>query len=271
VSRGRRVRHSRDGALRAAPGKVAGRGPRHTGAPRPREPGPRRAGDTLRTGHAAPGQGAARRESAQGVASRQACRRQGQARHTAPRGGAERKGGAPGASCVHLGRPGMPGSAARRGESATRGEGEGRAGARKKKGGAEEEEGVGLTAGVRVVQAGGGATPGRLRACRAGKEEERTCAGGGGRGEREAVLGRGPTGGWAPPDGGGGVTVRAHRTGERVAPTRWWLGRARGERRLGRGRARGEEPRLAGSPSLAGPPSLSRPQGEERGRGGKEN
>jgi hypothetical protein len=66
TSRGRRACHSRDGALRAAPGEVAGRGmPRR--APRPCELRPRRAGATPRLD----------RESAQGAALRRACRRQG--------------------------------------------------------------------------------------------------------------------------------------------------------------------------------------------------
>jgi hypothetical protein len=56
---GRRARHMHGGALRVAPGEqavcwgqVVGRGPRHAGAPRPREPKPRRAEVVLRRGHA---------------------------------------------------------------------------------------------------------------------------------------------------------------------------------------------------------------------------
>jgi hypothetical protein len=70
VARNRRARlggrRMCGGALRVAPGEQAacrgfatGRGARHAGAPRPREPRPHRAGAVLRRGHAAPGQGAA--------------------------------------------------------------------------------------------------------------------------------------------------------------------------------------------------------------------
>jgi hypothetical protein len=135
----------------------------------------------------------------------------------------------------------------------------------------KEEEGRGGGRGGRGAHRGGeGSAGGRRFDSRAAAGEsggerggKNVHAGGGGRGGREAVLGRRPTGGWAPLDDGGDITVCAHRPGERAAPTRWWLGHARGERRLGRGRARGEKPWLAGPRAWLG---CKERRGGEEGR-----
>jgi hypothetical protein len=84
TSRGRRARHLRDGALCAAPGKVVGRGPRHAGAPRPREPRPCYVGATPRPDkeqHA----GRARREPRRGAAVRGGAEHNGTACRARPR------------------------------------------------------------------------------------------------------------------------------------------------------------------------------------------